>query len=136
MDIGKLFGVGWLQSKRIKSKIARVIRLSKSPQWTKAWLDPSLAGTVGFGNVDAEEKGKHDTEIDLWNLIVGNGGCVKAVGDGRSVFLDQISQGGHHGDAAVEDLCLAESLDTDEFAVLAESKGVKVSCKDEEKRIL
>ena len=52
---------------------------------------------------------------------------VHAVRDGGGAFADEVTDGGHHGDAAVHDLGLAEALDALKVAALAEAEGVEVS---------
>jgi len=128
LHVGEVLGSGRLQSKRIESDITGVVLFSEGKERSHSRFNPSLVRSESLNNVDDEEEGEHDTEErDFGDLVVGNGGVVESVGDGGCVFANEVSDSGHHGNTAVHDFGLTESLDTNEVTVGAESHGIEES---------
>mmetsp|Transcript_1574 Transcript_1574/g.3662 ORF Transcript_1574/g.3662 Transcript_1574/m.3662 type:complete len:295 (+) Transcript_1574:257-1141(+) len=128
LHVGELLRIGGLQSKRIESDITGVVVLSEGEEFSHSRFNPSLVGSESFRNVDDEEEGEHNTEErNFRDHVVGNGRVVESVGDGRGVFADEVSDGGHHSNTSVHDFCLTESLDSGEVTVGGESHRIEES---------
>ena len=112
LHVGKVLGIGRLQTQRIKSNISRVVTIPQLPQSfgpvPEIRLHPSNSSALQFrranGNCE-ESKGRRG---HLLKLIVGRTSNSQRTREG---FSHEVSDAGDHGDAAVHQLGFAVALD-------------------------
>ena len=145
LHLGELLGIGGLQAKGVKSNVSGVVVVPEETTEGKVHLllvvvhdglwgcDPALESAAGLADADGNGKREEECGSNFLNLgKVGVGGARNLSSKERvEALADEVADGGHHGDAAVGDLGLAEALHLLQRQFLRKAKWVKLANRGE-----